>query len=122
MEAQSGNEGLLDSPLDAADFAGSKAEVLEIWQPAGAILAGTVRRHLRRFTAWSSAQIGMWRLIWASKYARLDPNAKCPGCGWKQGHLKTIPEARQMGHVCHVCGAEWGEPFLMHPDLWLGKK
>ena len=49
----------------------------------------------------------------AADSARIDPDAKCPACGARQGTLTWRSDVKQVQHRCAVCGALWGEPPLM---------
>ena len=73
--------------------------------------------------------------------ARIDPNAKCPGCGNESGAIACIHKsvwrkvdntkpATEIGvevlikHTCEVCGAQWFENPIVKasPDRLLAKK
>ncbi len=56
-------------------------------------------------------------------HERLDPNARCPACGARNGALRVAvaklrgngAEQKVILHTCLVCNAEFAEPPL-HPD------
>jgi len=50
---------------------------------------------------------------------QVNPRAKCPSCGIKQGHV--IQYSRDYEAVIHVCGqckAEWAEPTVLPVERW----
>ena len=61
--------------------------------------------------------------------AHIDPDAKCPACGGKDGKLETVivgpqssgeknspPAKIQVRHTCNICGAIWGEKPILDVD------
>lgn len=68
---------------------------------------------------------------WRIYRAFIDPNSKCPACGWRNGKLKTVVvEAKEKStdtnsnktvmveHNCNTCHAAWYEPTVLKPELW----
>lgn len=53
--------------------------------------------------------------------ARIDPNEKCPACGWRRGKVRFSLEARCVIHTCAICRAQWGEQTLVKADAWSRK-
>lgn len=56
----------------------------------------------------------------------VDPNAKCPACGNKDGSLKMtmgLQDGKQgerpwIKHICKICSAEWMEETVVAIDSW----
>lgn len=94
-----------------------ETQPLELWQPVQRFL---IRRY-RAFAGWRAAASAAITLRWASRYAKVDVNAKCPGCGHRQGHIRSSRRNRKIVHRCHVCRAAWCEPFVVNADIWLAK-
>lgn len=77
-------------------------------------------RLLRLRTGERKARVGKWlRSRLAYRFARIDIDAKCPGCGHRRGFIKMDEERRQIVHVCLICQARWGERCVAHVDSWL---
>jgi hypothetical protein len=59
--------------------------------------------------------------------AEIDPNSKCPSCGWRNGSLKCVtveqiekPNTTVMvQHTCRICSAVWYEPTILKPEKWV---
>ena len=63
---------------------------------------------LRVASAWAR-----WRASRAASRARIDPNAKCPACGARNGRIKWLAASALVQHTCLDCAAIWCEPPLM---------
>lgn len=69
-----------------------------------------------------------WLLVYpeAHELARIDPNAPCPVCGNRKGHLKFIilsergPAATAYTplceHICDMCEATWTEKPIVKAE------
>lgn len=63
----------------------------------------------------------LWaRLVYRT--AKVDQNAKCPGCGHRRGRIELVRNVRLIKHTCLVCGANWGEATVVEADAWLPKE
>ena len=75
---------------------------------------------------WVRAMIvAVWQRTRPEFYQVIDPNAKCPHCGWRKGKLASkeieVDEKRHekravVEHTCSVCGGHWVDDplgFLM---------
>ena len=80
---------------------------------------------LVRFINW----LADIRRVLAMRNFELEVNAKCPGCGHRNGKLRTGNVRLQGGaekvmveHQCQVCGAKFYEDTLADPSKWVGKR
>jgi formate dehydrogenase maturation protein FdhE len=74
-----------------------------------------------------------WWYVWqsrpggrADRLARIDPNEKCPACGWRQGkiHWTALVEWSDktkgaIVHRCEVCAAFWFKKPLVPSEKWV---
>lgn len=60
-----------------------------------------------------------WYHRWRVSRARIDQNAKCPGCGYRHGQLKFSSTRKVMLHKCFVCDAIWAEPTVLAVEFWI---
>jgi hypothetical protein len=81
---------------------------------------------------WLKVALFGWYIRWAARpngprdcKARLDPNAKCPACGHRQGKIRWTPYATWLDgakgavvHRCDVDGAFWFEKPLVSAEKW----
>lgn len=51
-------------------------------------------------------------------YRRIDPNAKCPSCGAKDGEIAFNPLLQKVVHTCHVDQAMWAENPRIRAEAW----
>jgi hypothetical protein len=86
------------------------------WVAAGERLA---RRVDRQLLAAETAVLGAYRRWTYHRFTCVDENAKCPGCGHRQGRIEFSPLHRLVIHVCFKCGARWGEPPVVAADHWV---
>lgn len=59
------------------------------------------------------------RRLYVHYFVRINRNAKCRGCGHRQGYLKF--EGGLVRHNCTICGAVWYVKPLVDPQFWLPK-
>ena len=88
-------------------------------------LAGARRKAshaIRAFSLWfAQLYSGAVRLlyIWRVSRAKIDLNAKCPGCGFRKGKgITYVREFARIVHSCSVCGALWLEESIVAPQYW----
>lgn len=77
------------------------------------------------FWGWVSAIVLAWRI----QRATIDPCAKCPACGARQGKIQwqdglVWPDQTKgcVLHTCQVCSAAWGEKPIVQAKAWALKE
>lgn len=70
---------------------------------------------------WVSAIVLAWRI----QRATIDPCAKCPACGARQGKIQWQADLQWSDqskgcvvHTCQVCNAVWGERPIVRAADW----
>lgn len=57
-----------------------------------------------------------WLIQQVRKRRTIDANAKCPGCGARQGSIRYLRS--RVIHCCDVCGAFWADFPRVRSDVW----
>ena len=74
--------------------------------------------------------IRLWHIPKPEDLAKIDPNARCPVCGAREGRLRCVWQAEpgpqskdvppkykvQCQHTCDECGARWFEKPVINVD------